>query len=233
MGVWECGRMGVIRSDLRYAHTPTLPSPASGYPPHSHTLQIHLICPDARLARAEQPLARVVAAQALQLLNQLPLTIGKVLRDHHLRPDVEIAVAAAAAGHSQAGETDLLPALDARAQGDPHRAGHGGDLDLGAERRFGEGDRELDVEVVALPLKYEVRLDLHLQEEVARRRAAAARRALPRHAQGLPLADAGRDGHRDAVRLLDLPAAMTRLARLVRHLAAPLALLADVAAKGE
>ena len=51
-------------------------------------------------------------------------------------------------------------------------------LDRGAQRRLGEGDGQVDGEVVAVAGEDGVRLDAHGEHEVARRPPAVARGAL-------------------------------------------------------
>src|SRR5262249_34539634 len=82
-----------------------------------------------------------------------------------------------------------------RGRGDLHRdfASQRRHLDVGAQRRLGRRDRQLELDVVALPLEERVRGDGHGEIEVAA--AAGDAGALAGHAHALSRLHAGRDLH--------------------------------------
>ncbi len=81
---------------------------------------------------------------------------------------------------------------------DRHRVAlDGRHLDVGPERRLGEGDRHGDGHVVAIAPEHRVWLDVHPHVEVARRAVVTTGCSLALEPDRLAVADAGRDAHLD------------------------------------
>src|SRR2546426_2252682 len=81
-----------------------------------------------------------------------------------------------------------------------------GDLDVAAQRRLAEGDREVEHEVVAMALELRILGDVEHRDEIARRPVAGPRHALAAHREVVVVRDAGR--HVDLHRLLGLDPAV-------------------------
>ena len=84
------------------------------------------------------------------------------------------------------------------------------DLDLAAERRGGEADRHLAMQVAALALEHRVRLQVDDDVEVAGRSAVEAGLAFAGQADAIVLVDARGNLDRQRLVLLDAPGAAGR-----------------------
>src|SRR4051794_22005236 len=169
--------------------------------------------------RAQDPLARVAVHDLRELLDGLLLLRGELVRHLDHEPIVQVAAAGTGAERrralaAQALERAVLGAgRHAQALGAVQRR----DLDLGPAERLGDGDRDLDLEVVALAL--EDRRLAHVRDdvEVARRPAAQAGLALAGKADARALLDAGGDVHAGALHLTQAPLAAAGGAGLLDH----------------
>src|SRR5712692_7149927 len=127
---------------------------------------------------------RVVAPQALELRVELVLFGGQARRDHDLGPHELIAGAPALhARHAVARQAERPSASGAGR--DLHRdaAAQGRHFHRRAERRLRRGDRQLDLQIVALALEERVGRDVDDQIQIAAGVGAAA--ALARHPHAL------------------------------------------------
>src|SRR5262249_24547368 len=126
-----------------------------------------------------------------------PLLVGELRRDGD--PDANLGVAAAAAvdvRHAFAAQRDHPAMLGAGRDADLLAAAvDDRNLELGAERRLGDVDRQGADDVDALALKELVRLDLEDDVEVAGGAAARAGLAPAGHRQVLSGVDPARDSH--------------------------------------
>jgi hypothetical protein len=111
--------------------------------------------------------------------------IGLHVAGQAAAPHLELAAALRAGGHTH---------LQRRAVGQRHRQ-------HGPERGFPGRHRQLDDEVAAVDVIARVRLEVHLEEEVASRRAAVARGTLPGEPDQPARANAGGDLHVQRARL--------------------------------
>src|SRR4051794_3695750 len=169
--------------------------------------------------RAQDPLARVAVHDLRELLDGLLLLRGELVRHLDHEPIVQVTAAGTGAERrrtlaAQALERAVLGAgRHAQALGAVQRR----DLDLGAGERLGDGDRDLDLEVVALGL--EDRRLAHVRDhvEVARRPAAQAGLALAGQPDARALLDAGRDVHPIALHLAQAALAAAGRAGLLDH----------------
>src|SRR5687767_2412652 len=124
--------------------------------------------------------ARVVAraillADAFELAQKLTLALGQADRrfDHYVAEEVA-GLAAAHALDALGLEAEGLAGLGLRRYADLRRAVERRDGDIAAERRGGDGDRHLAVQVVVVALEHGVRLGVHLDVEVSGRAAVHA-----------------------------------------------------------
>src|SRR5439155_21874382 len=121
-------------------------------------------------------------------------TVGDDDLDRH----EEVGVAALGARAALAPQPERLPRRCSRRDLEPHRlAVECGDLDLGAQSGFGEGDGDREGEVVGAPPEDLVRLHVNREEEVAGRPTLRARAALALEPDAPAISDAGGDPHRD------------------------------------
>src|SRR5262245_25609761 len=130
----------------------------------------------------------------------------ELLRQNDLESHVFVAMTLAAARRALAFEPEHRPRI--RAFGDRHayRSGRGGDVELRPEHRFGQANRQFEVDVVALAGEELVRLHLDLHQRVAGRTSAESRPTLAAQPQNLLIPGAGRNhdiegaavGQRDA-----------------------------------
>src|SRR5262245_12466797 len=107
------------------------------------------------LDSVEQPLALPVGAsrsaveRAGELLEQLALLVGQLLRHRDAHPDLVVAAAVAAqVRHPALLESDHAPALGTGRNLDPGCPVDGRHLDLVAERGLGDVDRQVEHDVV-------------------------------------------------------------------------------------
>jgi len=126
----------------------------------------------------------------------LTLALGEVHR--RLDDDVAEEIARRLASHT-------LDALRLQAEGaaalrlcrhaDLRRAVERRNADLAAERRGGDGNGHLAMQVVVVAREHRMRLDVHLHVEIARRAAVDAGLAFSGEAHAVAFVDAGRDFH--------------------------------------
>src|SRR5262249_28200996 len=111
----------------------------------------------------------------------------------NLESHVFVAMTLVAAGRAFAFESEHRPRI--RAFGDRHayRSGRRGDVELRSEHRFGQADRQFEVDVVALAGEELVRLHLDLHQRVAGRTAAESLPTLAAQPQNLLIPGAGRN----------------------------------------
>src|SRR5438034_912099 len=175
--------------------------------------------------------AGIVTPQRLEFFVELALGRREIGRHDDLDLH-ELIPAAAAAGadprHPIAGQPERPPAR--RGRQDLHRdfAPQRRHLDVGAQCSLGRRDRQLELDVVALPLEERVRGDGHGEIEVAA--AAGDAGALAGHAHALSRLHAGRDLHVE-LSPSPLPAAAAKIpedrAEEVGEIAAIAALVLD------
>src|SRR5262245_9252007 len=139
---------------------------------------------------------RIVGPQRLQFFIEIELGRREIGRHDDLDLHELVAAAPAAGAHPRhpvGGQTERPSAR--RGRRDLHRdlAPQRRHLDVRAQRRLGRGDRQLEVDVVALALEERVRRDGHGEIEVTP--AAGGARALAGHAHALPRLHAGRNLH--------------------------------------
>src|SRR2546425_5789034 len=153
--------------------------------------------------------ARVVAravllGDRLELAQQLALALGEADRrfHHHVAEQVTRQVAAHALD-AFAFQAEGLAGLRLGRHADVRRAVQRRDADVAAERRGAERNRHLAVQVVVVALEHRVRLDVHLDIEVAGRAAVDTGLAFAGQAHAVALVDAGRDPHRKRLLQLD------------------------------
>src|SRR5262249_40409782 len=95
--------------------------------------------------------------------------------------------------HALAAQAQQLPAGGALGNGQRHTPVDGGRLDLSAQDRLVDGDRQIEDDVVALALEIGMGANLQLDQRVTRLAASHARPALALQAQHLSLDHAGWD----------------------------------------
>src|SRR6185312_1009956 len=144
-----------------------------------------------------RPLAGAELRFRRQLLEQLALTGRQGIRNHETDLGQQISFAASLLGEAATAQADLAARGGAGGDLHPHRAGGRLDLGLAAQRRFPGRDGDGRMDVRAVDLEARVRLDLHLEQQIARR-AAEPRRALAGEANLLTGAHARRNLHRQA-----------------------------------
>src|SRR5262249_57801899 len=138
----------------------------------------------------------VVAPERLQLLVQLPLLRRQLARHDDLDGHELIAGAAALEPrHAIARQPEGTSARGRARHLHRHLAAQGGDLDRSAERRLGRGNRQAQVDVVALALEERMRGDGDAQVQVATRAGRA--HALTGNTDALAALHAGGDLHVD------------------------------------
>src|SRR5262249_23105407 len=163
----------------------------------------------------------VVAPERLQLLVQLPLLRRQLARHDDLdRHELIAGAAALEPRHAIARQPEGTSARGGGRPLHPHLAAEGGDLDRSAERRLGRGNRQAQVDVVALALEERMRGDGDAQVQVATRAGRA--RALTGNTDALAALHAGGDLHVDLAMSSLPPAAAARGARLSLHVAGAL-----------
>src|SRR5204863_9979425 len=157
----------------------------------------------SRRASREQRLPRIVVGLLLQFLEQLALALLQPFRNAHLHAREDVAAAGALQlRRALALDAEQRPVLGAALDLQSHRPIRRRRLNLGAECRLGEGDRQLDDEVVSAALVHLRRLDARDDEEVARLAAVEAGLAFALEADAGAVLDAGRDLDRVALRPL-------------------------------
>src|SRR5450755_2076775 len=163
---------------------------------------------------------RVLRVDLLQLAQQLLLAVGEAHRGlhHHLAQEVA-RIGRAHALDALAAQAKHLPRLGLGRHLDLGRAVERGNLDLAAERRLGEADGHLAVEVVAIALEDAMGLQVHDDVEVPRRAAVHAGLAFAGQADAVALVDAGGNLHRQSLVLLQAPGATASRAGIGHHLA--------------
>src|SRR5581483_9366947 len=138
---------------------------------------------DGILDLLQEPLVLVpldLGAERLgQPLQQPPLLVREVGRRHDVQAHLQVAAARGAqVGNPLAAQAHRPAALRAGGDTEPRRLVERGDLDLGAERRLRDVDRQVEEQVVALAAEIAVLLHVDIDVQVARRAAGAARLAL-------------------------------------------------------
>src|SRR6266849_3739848 len=111
-------------------------------------------------------------ADHLELVQQLPLSVGQVYR--RFDDDVAKQIAMFATTHAAnalAAQTKYLARLSLGGDSDLRRTVQRGNFDLSAERRRRETDRHLAVQVVVVALKNRMGFDLDLHVKIACRPA--------------------------------------------------------------
>src|SRR6185437_8011454 len=161
-----------------------------------------------------------------ELAQQLAAAFVLELRHHHLHLDVFVAAHAfvLGGGHAALAHPEALPGLRARRNVQQRLAFDRGYADLGAQRRFGDGEWNLHMDVVRLAREQGMRLDADDHVKIA----AAARSpvSLRCDAQPRSLARARLDPDFELLGGLDPPlalAARARRAALARASAHPAA----------
>src|SRR5436190_18780449 len=148
----------------------------------------------SRRASCEPRLPRIVVGLLLQLLEQLALALLQTLRNGHLHASEHVAAAGALQlRRALALDAEQRPVLGTALDLQRHRPVGRRRLNLGAERRLREGDRQLDDEVVAAALVHLRRRDACDDEEIARLAAVEAGLALAPEADARAVLDGGRD----------------------------------------
>src|SRR5207249_1211490 len=94
-----------------------------------------------------------------------------------------------------------------------------GYLDLAAQRRRGDADRHLAMQIVSFPLEYRVRLDAADDIQVPGRTAVDPGFSFAREADAVAFVYARRDLHRQRLLPLDASLAMTARTGIANHLA--------------
>ncbi len=121
------------------------------------------------------------------------------LGQNHFQRDILVAARAVGPGRALALETQNAAGvgMGRHGHGDVARRGRHGDFP--AERRLGQGHRQLEMDVVALAPEKRMGRDVDFDERVAARAAADARAALPLEAQDMPVAHACGNGDVEAL----------------------------------
>src|SRR5690606_11135697 len=156
-----------------------------------------------------------------KLAQQFLLLVGQA--DRRFQRDVAIQIAGIAGTHAAnafAAQAEDFAGLRSFRNRDRAASAQCRHLQLAAQRRRGERDRQLAVQVVAIALEDRVRLDVHLNVEVARRAAVDTRLAITTGADAHAVIDPRRNVDRQGFRILDLAPAMTVGARIRNFLAA-------------
>src|SRR5688500_18094903 len=166
----------------------------------------------------------VLQRDGVELAQQLALALGEADRrfDHHVAEKVARHLAAHAAD-ALVLQAKGLAALRFGRHADARRAVERRDLDLAAERRGGDGERHLAMQVVVIALAHRVLLDVHLDVQIARRAAVPARLAFAGQAHPVALVHAGRNLDRQRLLQLDAPAAAAGVAGIRDDAAAAVA----------
>jgi endonuclease/exonuclease/phosphatase (EEP) superfamily protein YafD len=147
-----------------------------------------------RTLSCAHPLARVVAVGLAPAAEERLEVAVHTWRRDDAQPHPLFAAPLAALHAAPAQPQDLARAGAFR-HGQVHRPVDGRRLDLAAEHRLVERDRQVDLDVVAGAAERRMRRDGDRHERVARRSLADARAALAAQADGLAVVDALRDGH--------------------------------------
>src|SRR5438034_2364393 len=157
----------------------------------------------SRRASREQRLPRIIVGLLLQFLEQLALALLQTLRNGHLHASEHVAAPGALQlRRALALDAEQRPILGTALDLQRHRPVGRRRLNLGAERRLREGDRQLDDEVVAAALVHLRRRDARDHEEVARLPALQAGLPLALEANARAVPDASRNLDRVALRPL-------------------------------
>src|SRR5262249_55408937 len=88
----------------------------------------------------------------------------ELLRRHNLESHVFVTMRLVAAWRALALESKHRPRIRALWHRHAHRPGRRGDVEFRSEHRFGQADRQFEVDVVALAGEELVRLDLDLHQ---------------------------------------------------------------------
>src|SRR5581483_1462568 len=137
-----------------------------------------------------------------QLLEQVPLLCGQVLRQQHVHLDVEIAAATfAQPRHALPPQPEDPSVLGFRRELERHRAGERWHLALASQHARRQLHLGLRMQIVAAPLEQWVRPNSNHQEKIARLASPLAALALPRGANTHAFADASGDLHLHAAGL--------------------------------
>src|SRR5262249_11066847 len=102
----------------------------------------------------------------------------ELLRQHNLESHVFVTMRLVAAWRALALESKHRPRIRAFGHRHAHRPGRRGDVEFRSEHRFGQADRQFEVDVVALAGEELVRLDLYLHQRVAGPTSAESRPTL-------------------------------------------------------
>src|SRR5712692_4663480 len=119
----------------------------------------------------EQVPPRIFRRKLAELAEQIAHALIHRFWHHHLYLDVLVAPAPRRTRqrHALFTQAELLPAVGARRNAQHRATVHGGYLDFGAERGFGDADGHDGIEVVAAALEERVRLDISDDVEVSGR----------------------------------------------------------------
>src|SRR5258708_9876253 len=132
----------------------------------------------------------------LELLQNLALRFGELDRRLDLHMHVKIAGDARTQTlDALAAQTERLARLRAFRHREARTAGQCGHFDLAAERRRGERNRHLAMQIVAVALEHRVLLDVNLDVQVARRTAVDAPLAVSGRADAHAVVYTGRNLH--------------------------------------
>src|SRR5688572_26990752 len=169
--------------------------------------------------------ARAVAlVDVLQLAQQVLLAVGEAHRGLHHHGAQQVAgVGGTHALDALAAQAERLAALGLGRDLDLGRAVERGDLDLPAQRRLGEADRHLAVQVVPVSLEDAVLLEVDHHVEVAGGAPVHAGLPLAGQADAVALVHAGGDLHLQGLVLLDAAGPAAGRAGVGDHLAAAVA----------
>src|SRR4051812_2517860 len=135
---------------------------------------------------------RIFGVQLAQFFEQLARAlVPRIGGLDHDFDDLVAALIRALIQHALFAQTELLPVFGALRDLEQRLAVDGRGLDFGAERRFPDRDRELDLDVVTFAMEERVLLDARGNVQVARRRSVRAGVALAGDAEAGAVARAG------------------------------------------
>ncbi|ELA00912.1 NAD-specific glutamate dehydrogenase [Cupriavidus sp. HMR-1] len=187
---------------------------------------LHLVEPGL-LLRAVTRTALV--HRAVELAQDVLLGLGQLDRRLHVHMHVEVArISGTHTLDALAAQAERLAGLGAFRHRETGPAAQRRHFDIAAQRRRGERDRHLAVQVVAVALEHRVLLDMHLDVEIARRAAVDARLAVARRTDTHPFVDTGRNLDLERLLRLELALTMALRARLRDELAAAVTLRAGL-----
>src|SRR5207302_8568866 len=112
---------------------------------------------------------------AVLRFNFLHRVRGRVARYNDFHSVVFIAIAGVFTLHTFSGQAKRLPALRAGRNPRLHWTAYRRNVDLRSAYRLADGDRQVDVDVIAATLEKRMRPHVHEHVEVAGRRTGASR----------------------------------------------------------